>query len=735
MTGHDAGHPCPCDGAELARAWQDVVAGSRTTAVDRETLATRFAAMADDVLAALSDRPGSDPDGPGRAGAALVAMHFTDPSALQHSLALLGDRLSGCPAHPGGAARVADVLGRLASGFAGALRDRTRDEQEGITASAFAARVAAEKARWDSQARFEAVFTEAAVGIAICDIDGTVLESNRSLNVILGRDEDAGPSDRLFWGYTHPGDPPDIWDRIRDLATGRVDHARIEKPLHREDGRTIWTEVVLSLVRNPDGGPRYVVAMIDDVTDYHELRARLTHQAHHDPLTGLANRALFFERLDEALRAGSAVGVCYLDLDGFKAINDTLGHDQGDVLLCTVAERLQAALAPGGHLVARMGGDEFVVLVEHLADRTHLDDVATAALHVARRPVPLGDRDVRISASIGTVRRGDGGTDSAALMKAADTTMYRAKRGGGDRIALFDAEHHRADLGRSALSSRMPEAITRDEFVIEYQPLVRLSDGAVTGVEALVRWQLPTGETLGPGEFVSLAEETGLIVPLGRSVLHTACKQAAAWRSADPRVAPLLSVNLAARQLHELGLLTDVTRILDETGWPARLLQLELTESALMATTEESVSTLRSLADAGVRIAIDDFGTDYSNLAYLRRLPIHTLKLAGQFVNGAPAGPGDRPGTGRGRYDVDLAVVELVVELAHALRMRVVAEWVETEQQCRQLRDLRCDIGQGFHFAPPVAAPAVPDLVLSPPWQDGWPTSAPARPRREVRSS
>ena len=501
---------------------------------------------------------------------------------------------------------------------------------------------------------------------------------------------------------------------MKSLLSGDIDNVRFEKAYYRKDGAEIWTHLVLSLVRDPQGLPRFVVAMIENITERHHLQTRLAHQATHDPLTGLPNRTLFFDRLDAALQAGSpddAVGVCYLDLDDFKAVNDTLGHDTGDKLLRAVAQRLGAELGRQGHLVARMGGDEFVVLVEPSRGIEQLRQVAQTALDTVRRPVIIDGHPIVVSASVGVVQHADGSTPggAAALMQAADTTMYWAKTDGRDRYALFDADRHHRDISRFSLSARMPDALANGEFVAEYQPLVRLRDERIIGVEALVRWQLPTGERLEPDRFIPLAEDTGLIVALGRSILTDACRQAARWRADDPTIELLMSVNLAARQIREPGLVTDVVQILEDTGWPAELLQLELTESEFMGTTENTLAVLRDLADIGVRIAIDDFGTGYSNLAYLRRLPVHTLKLAGPFITRGTSGKDETD-------DVDLEIVSAVVRLAHILGLTVTAESVETPAQLTRLRRLGCDTGQGWLFAPAVPADDIPGLVHAPPW-------------------
>jgi diguanylate cyclase (GGDEF)-like protein/PAS domain S-box-containing protein len=694
---------------ELGAAWAAAVQASSFVSFDRRHLQTALVRSAAALLAAVDD-PGDDTDRTQQAhaiGRWLVEVHFTQPEALERSLAVLGPHLMRNP-HRG-----APIVAALAAGYSAALLERTRTEQERITAAAFAARAAAEQARWASEARFSALFADAAIGIVIVNADGEIIEANRAICEMIGQ-----PASTVLHSNIRshvPDDDHELWSRLRESLAGEIDHFRLERPYRLSDGTTIWTDIIVSLVRAPDGTPRHLVGMIGDVTDRHRLETSLRHQAQHDPLTGLPNRTLFFDRLDAALTAERHVGVCYLDLDGFKAVNDTLGHDVGDQLLGAVARRLASELGEPDHLVARMGGDEFVVLVEgrerSQASRDALHRTAERALEAVRRPIVLGTHRIVVSASVGVVERGDGGTGSAELMKAADTTLHWAKKDGRNRVAGFDAERHRADVARFELSARMPDALEAGEFVLEYQPLVRLSDQQLVGVEALVRWQRPYGERLGPGVFIPVAEETGLIVPLGRWVLAEACRQAVAWRTENPHADLFISVNLAARQVREPGIVEDVARILEETGWPAHALQLELTESDLMGTTGEPLQALRALADMGIRIAIDDFGTGYSNLAYLRALPVHALKLAGPFVNGGGKHAADG---GDGTDEVDVEVLALLIDLAHTLGLSVTAEVVETPIQLERLRKLGCDTGQGWYFAPAVDAATVPLLLRGP---------------------
>ncbi|MFR9778791.1 putative bifunctional diguanylate cyclase/phosphodiesterase [Micromonospora sp. MS34] len=434
-----------------------------------------------------------------------------------------------------------------------------------------------------------------------------------------------------------------------------------------------------------------------------DSEARFRHQATHDPLTDLPNRTLFTERLAAAIAEADRVGVCFLDLDRFKVVNDSLGHQVGDLLLVAVAQRLRRAL--GEHLVARLGGDEFVILVEPTAGTDDMVEVAEAALAAVGEPALVDGHELTVSASIGIVERPAAGTSPMELMRAADSTLHWAKAAGGARWSVFDADRNRRELARYALSAAIPVALDRGEFFLDYQPLASLRDGRLLGMEALVRWRHPELGVLRPDSFIGLAEETGLIVRLGAWVLAEACREARDW-AGDAGDAPFVSVNLAVHQVRRPELVDEVRDLLRRTGLPPGRLQLEITESTMMSTAEEPVRALRVLADLGVRIAIDDFGTGYCNLAYLRGLPVTELKLAGEFVTGLRE-PADDPAT-----RTDERILASLVSLAHALEVTVTAEGVETAGQADRLRAIGCDAAQGWHFGRP--GPAAQHLGRSP---------------------
>ncbi|GAA2597088.1 cyclic Di-GMP phosphodiesterase RmdA [Dactylosporangium fulvum] len=681
----------------LARAWSLAVAGTSYVSMNGLEVQDFLTSLSTRLIHALTSEV-FDPADVREVGSTLVAAHFTEPMTLERTMAVLSEQFGNAPAK-----RIAQIQGALAAGYALALRDRVLDEQEEIRTAALWSQARAEEGRRVSDARFRAIFAGAAIGMSVSTVDGQVVEVNQALCDMLGYTADELLA-MSFEDFVLPEDPPSAAAMFNDLLVGQQDQFRIEKPYVHKDGHRVWTDLVASVIRDEEDRPKWLVAMFEDITERYLLQVRLRHQALHDPLTQLPNRTLFFDRLD-AMLAGAdengdaRVGVCYLDVDGFKVINDTLGHDVGDQLLQTVARRLARSINGEGQLVARMGGDEFVVLIEGSASTEDVVTVAEKALDTVRAPVHVGGHEISISASIGVVEQPLRGTSTGELMKAADTTLYWAKADGRNRLALFDAERHAREVTRYELSASMPAALERREFFVEYQPLVRLSDARIMGVEALVRWRHPRFGVLGPDTFIGMAEETGLIVPLGRWVLHEACRQAAEWHRTVKDKAPLMSVNLAVRQLRDRTIVRDVRTILEQTGLAPERLQLELTESAIMGAGGEPIEALNALADLGPRIAIDDFGTGYSNFAYLRNLPVHSLKLAGSFVAGLR--PPERPDP------VDEQIVAAVIGLAHTLKLSVTAEGVETAEQASRLQALGCDTAQGWYYASPGPAAAL----------------------------
>ena len=468
------------------------------------------------------------------------------------------------------------------------------------------------------------------------------------------------------------------------------------------DGSTVVVASRWALKRDAQGKPVAVLGINTDISARKQVEAALEHSALHDDLTGLPNRTLFRDRLERALahadRHNQQVAVLFLDLDNFKVINDSLGHHVGDQLLVEVANRLRDCLR-GSDTVARLGGDEFTCLLEEIEQETEATMVAERIGRALAAPVRIAERDVFVSASIGLALNGRRG-DPDTLLRSADMAMYQSKASGKARHSIFDAGMKRRAVERLELETDLRQALDLHQFRVHYQPIHLLSDGRLAEVEALVRWQRPGYGLVAPLSFIPVAEETGLIVPIGRWVLHEACAQAKAWHTEFPTLPPLImSVNLSARQFQDAELLNDIEEALEISGLDPRALKLEVTESVAMRDIEASVAKMQALKALGIQLAIDDFGTGYSSLGYLKRFPVDALKIDRSFVEGL------------GSDVQDTAIVQSVVTLARTLNLSVIGEGIESEAQAAHLRALGCDRGQGYLFAMPQPADIVTTLL------------------------
>ena len=471
----------------------------------------------------------------------------------------------------------------------------------------------------------------------------------------------------------------------------------------RKDGSSYWSELFVAPVRDDGDGPvsHFVVAQYD-ISTVMRFEQELEFQARHDILTGLANRALLRERLEQAMavtrRSGQPLWVVFIDLDRFKFVNDTLGHDAGDLVLKNVAERLCDATREVD-TVARLGGDEFVLLLPQHGNGEPGAAILQRIQDAVAQPLQLGEYEFFLSCCMGVAVYPDDGVDADTLIKHADIAMYRAKEQGRGHWQFYASSMNAGTLERLELESELRHALERGQFHLEYQPQLDLASGAVVGMEALLRWQHPQLGRVPPASFIGLAEEMGLIIPIGDWVLRTACAQARAWQLAGH--GPLrLAVNLSARQFKQKNLLHAVAQVLADTGLDAAHLELELTESMVMHDVEQATTIMAKLKALGVQLSIDDFGTGYSSLAYLRHFPIDVLKIDKTFVSDIT-------------HSIDdAAIVRAIISLAHSLRLKVIAEGVETEQQLAFLRQHGCDQMQGYLFSRPLAAPAFETLLL-----------------------
>jgi diguanylate cyclase (GGDEF)-like protein/PAS domain S-box-containing protein len=591
---------------------------------------------------------------------------------------------------PAGVERVVDARGqvigvgdaRLTTMFV-SVQDVTEQQE----AAAMAARLAAivESSR------------DAIIGVTL---DGVVFSWNAGAERLFGY-----TPERMIGVGLGRLCPPGLLDDHRDMLSRIAAGSPIDDletlRMHR-DGHSIAVGLTFSPTLDAAGALAGASVIVRDVSERKELEEQLTRQAFHDGLTGLANRALFRDRVQHALagagRHANGIAVLFLDLDGFKTINDSLGHAAGDLLLLAAGERLQGCVRPGD-TVARLGGDEFALLIEDASDQVTID-MAARVLRTLGDPLIIAGREVVVSASIG-LTLGDIGQDTDELLRQADTAMYAAKAAGKNRYAVFEPHMHDRVVERLETGMELQVALQRDELLLRYQPIVRLADGVVTGVEALVRWQHPRRGLVLPDLFIPIAEESGLIEPIGRWVLNEACRQAQAWRS-DGGQACTISVNLSGRQLQNPAVVDDVREALDRSGLEPADLTLEITESILMSDTADSLDRLRALKLLGVHISIDDFGTGYSSLSYLRRFPVDELKVDKSFVDDL-----------RGRAGDTSAFVTAIVQLGHTLRLTTVAEGIEHADQAQALRTIGCDFGQGYLFARPLPPEEVGALLTA----------------------
>ena len=574
----------------------------------------------------------------------------------------------------------------------------------GLTAINAQSRRRLDARRRAAEHRTELLLEASSDAVLALGLDRRVRYSSPSVLSLLGIGPDQVSGSGLG-RLVHPEDLPNVraWmGTLWDAAPGTT--ARTDARMRRADGTLVYLDMIgTNRVEDPD--LRAVVISLRDIGPRRALEEELSRQAFTDSLTGMPNRALFRDRLEQAVARGRGgpVTVLLIDLDDFKLVNDNLGHSAGDELLTTMAERLRGHIRPGDTL-ARLGGDEFAVLIED-SDADGAAALADRLLAEARRPTRLGSRDITSTLSIGIASSG-GRDDVPAeqLLRNADLAMYAAKRDGRDGYAVFEPAMYRSVIEEAQQREDMERALAEEQFVVHYQPVVDMASQRLIGAEALVRWMHPQDGLLGPHQFIANAEESGLIVPLGRWVLRRACAQLAEWQRHAPLAGELkMNVNLSARQFQYDGLVGDVTAAIRDAGIAPHCLTLEITESMLMQDVDAAIETLQALRGLGVRVAIDDFGTGYSSLSYLKRLPVDIIKIDRSFVEQVDTDSGD------------MALVDAVVGLGQALHMQTVAEGIETDGQWMMLRRIGCDHGQGYLFGRPAGPAEVTRMLTGPP--------------------
>jgi diguanylate cyclase (GGDEF)-like protein/PAS domain S-box-containing protein len=553
-----------------------------------------------------------------------------------------------------------------------------------------------------SEERFRSLVQNSSDVITVIDPDTTIKYQTPSIERVLGYEPAAMIGTKLI-DLVHPEDAARVAALCRRTTSSYAANSVVEWRMRRRDGSYVYAETISSDLLENDAVRGFVLTS-RDVTERKVLEDQLRHQAFHDPLTDLANRALFTDRVQHALarRSGTeSPAILFLDLDDFKAVNDSLGHSAGDVLLRAVGRRLRGCIR-SEDTAARLGGDEFGILLDGTGGESEALEVAERILSEMALPFAVEGREVVVSASIGIAHGSSSSADASDLLRNADVAMYMAKGRGKSGCEVFDPSAHRALRDRMSLKNDLQRAVADNEFSLRYQPVLDLDTGAVSGVEALIRWERPRHGVVSPADFIPLAEETGVVVPMGAWVLEEACAQLASWRGKRPEAELSMSVNLSAHQLQHAGIVEQVESALKKTGIVPSSLTLEITESVLMDDTEKVLATLRALKSLGVQLAIDDFGTGYSSLSYLHQFPFDILKIDKAFIGRHGDGSDESP------------LVRAIVELARTLGLRTVAEGIETPEQLDKLQDLHCDLGQGYLFAAPLDAADAEGFLAAP---------------------
>lgn len=559
----------------------------------------------------------------------------------------------------------------------------------------------------ESQERYALAARAANDGLWDWDLSADTVDYSPRWKSMLGaQDDDIKPSPEAWFDRVHPEDLERVRAALSAHLEGLTSHLECEYRMLHHNGSYRWVLCRGLAVRDEQGRARRIAGSQSDVTHRKLAEAQLAHRAFYDPLTNLPNRALFLDRLRHALRRAQRrrdylFAVLFLDVDRFKVINDSLGHMSGDRLLVTIARRLELALRPGDS-VARLGGDEFTVLLDDIGAAADAEVVAERIHRELLAPFQIGGQELYTSCSIGIALSSTGYEKPEDILRDADTAMYRAKSTGRARHAMFDTAMHQRAVMLLQTEADLRRALERDELRVQYQPIVSLSTGRISGVEALVRWEHPERGRISPGEFVPVAEDSGLIVALDRWVLRRACEEVQRWFSALPQAGDFrLNVNLSPRQLGLTDLAQQVSDVLSQTGMPAASLRLEITETAMMEQHDAALRTLSELKELGVQISIDDFGTGYSSLARLHQFPIDSLKVDRSFVEVM----GETGETSR--------IARTIVLIGRTLGLSVIAEGVETPRQLELLRELRCDAAQGYFFSRPVDGEVARELLAT----------------------
>ena len=681
---------------DLARTWAAEIAKTVFIPMSHAKIVRLLARMTGTLADAVRADP-PDVKEVGEVGTALVNRAISGKATLATSLSVLGGGLLSMPEPPDDLPRrVVMVLSALSAGYSEALRERTYISQEALKRSLIKAKRDTERSLADSDARLRAIFSSSAVGIAISEPTGKFSQTNGALTEILGYAQpelaamsvqDLAHSDAAGW----------LADSIADLLAGRRPNFRERCHLVHQDGESIWAYLAVSLLRDDHDQPAYLVTMVEDVTELHLLGDRLGHQSLHDMLTGLPNRQYFVSTLESTLGRQSTAGritLFHFGLDRFTVVNDGLGQQVGDQLLRAVGQRLESVFAGETAMVARLGGDEFAVLLEGKDDTPGVGDYAARVLEALADPMFIGGDGIAVSTCMGIVDRITTGADPAELLRAADMTLHRAKRRGAGQWELFDARQDAADRSRFRLAATLPGALQDDQLNVVYQPLLRFSDEVMIAVTARLAWRPPAQRPQQHREVLALAEETGVVLPVGRWLIRKACQQAAAWWREHGSAAPPVVVDLSAGQARDPDLVGVIRRELDAVELSADQLRLGVSLGNA-AQNDEIIDNILVLAEMGVSSSLLDYGTEQADLLLRGEFTLRAVVLDTRL--------GDSLADER-TAEITEPVVRSLIDFAHSLGLPVAAVGIRHEDHLRRLRAVGVDAGQGEPLSPSVSA-------------------------------
>ena len=675
------------DSREPAVAWAAAISNTLVANFTREKLEQLLGGYVEQLLSGGVDEARL-------VGRSMVEHDFISSATLEQTLACLGEHIP----------VTQPQLAALAAGYAEGLRDRTLDQQELSRTAAITTMRRAEAAVRASEAKFRAIFESAAFGIVVSDLKGEIIDVNEALLAMLDykHDDVRKMSGRDF---VHPDDREGLRQLTKQLIASEHDNVRVEKRMVRSDGETIQTHMAISLVREGDDAPPYLVTMIENMNEMRALQTQLVRQSLNDMQTGLPNRAQFLGWLEGATgsKGPDTLALVQVDIDGFRGVNDAFGHEAGNRVLMHVATHLRAVFSEEIAKIARIGEDEFGVLIKDPQDVRSV--VALVEDFTARleEPIWLDGHGVGVTTSVGVVARAARGGDAADLLRAADVTVGWAKRDGKAQWALYDRERDVHDKERYALAASIPGALEEGQFRVDYVPAYSLTDGSVLALEAKIVWDHPERGVLCPEMFLDQASNNGMIVRLVHWALDDACRHASDWHQVLGARMPALSIDLPTRLCQEPELVAEVARVLDRTGLPASLLRFELHEHLPALLNDEQLDELTILAERGIGLVLDQVNGGNVGVDRLRRLPLTGVKFTGSVVHGLDEGAN--------RVEESASVTLLT--WASILRLPLYAEDVRTPVEAARLAELGVTGGQGAHFSPPLSAAEVSALLLS----------------------